>query len=56
MFPSGSWKGERNYDLAFRLGVRAENEKIGVGMVWQRNQSWVKKAPGSEDWEEDSAV
>lgn len=31
---SGSWKGERNYDLAFRLGVRAENEESGVGMVW----------------------
>lgn len=36
-FTSGSWKGERNRDLAFRLGVRAENEKSGVGMVWWRN-------------------
>lgn len=34
---SGNWKGRGNYDLDFRLGVRAENEKCGVGMSWQRN-------------------
>lgn len=53
---SGSWKGDTSYDLAFRLGVRTESENSVVGMVWWRNQSWVKKEPGSEDWKEDTAV